>query len=180
MPQLKLPKQEALAQGIFAGKKQLHAYRDAGYTGLSNAAATKASQHPDVQARVAELVRERHAAQREANERALEQENISREWIIKRAKFITDRAIRGTKATYDEKGNVIAWQPTGRDDGNAVNALKLLAQMGGYLVQRVEMGAPGDFARLSDEELANELILVGESLNIPRKLIQKAITGESE
>jgi hypothetical protein len=172
--------QEALAQGLFAGKTQLQAYRDAGYKGTTNAAATKAVHQPEVQMRLAELVRERHEAARKVNERALEQESITKEWIVKRAKFITDRAIRGTKPTYDKDGEVTGWQPTGRDDGNAINALRLLAQMGGFLIDKVEIGQPGDFARLSDDELTKELLLVGESIGIDTKQIQKAITGSAE
>jgi hypothetical protein len=177
--QLKNPKLEAVAQGVFMGKTQIQAYRDAGYSGTTNASATKVVHHPDVQMRIAELVRDRHEAQRQVNERALEQESVSKGWIVKRAKFIADRAIRGTKATYDAQGNVTGWQPTGRDDGNAINALKLLAHMGGYLSDKVEVGQPGDFARLSNEELEKELILVGESIGLDPKQVQKAIAGKS-
>lgn len=180
MSQLKSPKQEALAQGLFAGKTQLVAYKEAGYTGASTAAATKASQHPEVKMRVAELVRERHEAQRQVNERALEQEKVDKGWIIRRAKFIADRGIRGTKPIYDDKGAAIGWQPTARDDGNAINALKLLAHMGGYLIDKVEVGQPGDFARLTDDELTKELLLVGESIGLDPRQVQKAITGESK
>jgi hypothetical protein len=125
-------------------------------------------------------VRERHEAQRKVNERVLEQEGISKDWIVKRAKFITDRAIRGTKPVHNDKGEITGWQPTGRDDGNAINALKLLAQMGGYLVDKLEVGRPGDFDRLSNEELEAKLIEVGESIGLDPLQIQKAITGETK
>ncbi len=178
MPQLKHPKLEAVAQGVFMGKTQLQAYRDAGYSGNTNAAATKVVNQPDVQARIAELVRERHEAQRQVNERALEQERIDKGWIVKHAKFVITRAIRGTKPVYDDKGAITGYQPTGRDDGNAINGLKLLAHMGGYLVQQVEVGQPGDFARMTDKELEDSLILVGESIGLDAKQIQKAIGND--
>jgi hypothetical protein len=180
MPQLKDVKRETLAQGLFAGKTQLQAYQAAGYKGSNTAASTKAANHPEVQARVAELVRERNDAQRAANERILEQEGVSKKWIITRAKYVTDRAIRGTKQIVDAQGNVTGWQPTARDDGNAINALRLLAQLGGHLIEKVEVGQPGDFARLSDDELMRELVLVGESIGIAGEQIQKAIAGSGE
>jgi hypothetical protein len=176
MSQLRNPKQEALAQGIFAGKTQLQAYKDAGYKGATTAASTKASQQPDVQVRLAELVRERHEAQRMANERALEQESITKAYLVSRLKFLADSSIRGTKVTYDKLGNA-SYQRTSADGNVAHSCLRTLAQMGGHLVEKVEIGAPGDFARLTDEELTRDLILVGESIGIPGDQIQKAIAG---
>ncbi len=56
-----------------------------------------------------------------------------------------------------------------------MDGLRLLAQMGGHLVDRVEVGAPGDFARLSDEDLDKELILIGTNIGLDAKALQKAI-----
>jgi hypothetical protein len=178
MPQLKNPKMEAVAQGLFAGKQQLQAYKDAGYTGNTGASASKVCQHVDVQIRLAELVRERHEAQRLANERTLEQESITRAWIVTRTKYVIDRSIRGTKQVFDEKGAHAGWAVRAGDDQAALKGLTLLAQMGGYLVQKVEIGQPGDHARLTDDELTKELLLVGESIGLDPKQIHKAITGE--
>jgi hypothetical protein len=52
--------------------------------------------------------------------------------------------------------------------------------MGGYLIDKVEIGQPGDFARLTDEDLEKELILVGESIGIAGDQIQKAIAGSAK
>jgi hypothetical protein len=130
--------------------------------------------------RKAELIRDRHEVERRAIDQAIDKAAITKEWIVTRAKYITDRAIRGTKPIYGEGGLVTSWQPTGRDDGNAINALRLLAQMGGYLIDKVEIGQPGDFARLTDEDLEKELILVGESIGIAGDQIQKAIAGSAK
>lgn len=176
--QLKRPQQEALAQGIFAGKTQIQAYMDAGFKGKSTAAATKATQHADVQVRIAELVRERHDAQRQVNDRMLEQESITKHYLVSRLKFLADSSIRGTKVTYDKQGNA-TYQRTAQDGTVAHSCLRTLAQMGGHLVDRVEVGQPGDFARLSNEELEKELILVGESIGLDPKQVQKAIAGKS-
>lgn len=179
MPQLKNPKQEALAQGLFLGQTQLKAYKAAGYKGNSTAASTKACQRADVQVRLAELVRERHQEQRMANERALEQESITKSYLVSRFKFLADSSIRGTRITYDKLGNP-SYQRTSADGAVAHSCLRTLAQMGGYLVEKIELGGPGDHARLTDDELMKELILVGESIGIAGDEIQKAIAGRSE
>lgn len=178
MPQLNDARQEALAQGLAAGKTQLLAYTEAGYKGTTTAAATKAANRPDILVRKAEIIRERHDMERRAVDAAVEKEAITKGYIVTRLKYITDRAIRGTKPVY-ENGVVTSWLPSNSDNNAAVAALKVLAQMGGYLVEKVEFGLPGDFARLTDDELERELITVGESIGIDSKMIQKAIAGRS-
>lgn len=179
MAQLRDPKREALAQGLFMGKTQLQVYKEAGYKGSSAEAASKVCRHPEVQGRLAELVHERHAAQRQVNERALEQESITKGYLVSRLKFLADSSIRGTKVTYDKDGNP-SYQRTSADGAVAHSCLHTLAKMGGHLIDKVEVGQPGDFARLSDDELTKELLLVGESIGIDTKQIQKAITGSAE
>lgn len=177
MAQLRDPKREAFAQGIFAGKTQHQAYKDAGYKGATTGASTKAGQHQEVQGRVAELVRERHEAARMANERLLEQESITKHYLVSRLKFLADSSIRGTKVTYDKQGNP-SYQRTAQDGTVAHSCLRTLAQMGGHLVEKMEIGQPGDFARLTEDELMKELILVGESIGLDPKQVQKAIAGK--
>lgn len=179
MPQLTNPRMEALAQGLAAGKTQMVAYTEAGYKGSTTAAATKASNHPEVLVRKAEIIRERHEVERRSTDMAIEKESITKSYIVTRLKYIADRAIRGTKPVY-EKGVVTSWLPSNSDNNAAVAALKVLAQMGGHLIERVELGQPGDFARLSDEDLERELITVGESIGIDAKVVQKAIAGRAE
>lgn len=178
MPQLKNARQEALAQGLAAGKSQMVAYTEAGYAGKNTSAAHKACNQADVLVRRAEIARERHEIERRAVDMAVEKASITKEWIVTRAKYIVDRAIRGTKPVYGD-GVVVSWLPSNSDNNAAVAALKLLAQMGGYLIEKIELGQPGDFARLTDEELENELVLVGEQIGLPRAAVQKAITGRS-
>jgi hypothetical protein len=127
--------------------------------------------------RKAELIRDRHEVERRAIDQAIDKAAITKEWIVTRPSTSPTARSAAPSLIYGEGGLVTSWQPTGRDDGNAINALRLLAQMGGHLVEKVEIGAPGDFARLTDEELTRDLILVGESIGIPGDQIQKAIAG---
>ena len=179
MPELRNPRQEAMAQALALGKTQLAAYAEAGYTGDPVGSAAKRANHPDVKTRVHEIIAERHQLERRSSEKAVEDASIEKGWIVRRAKFIVDRAIRGTRAVYDKDGTV-SWMPRAGDDTAAINGLKLLAQMGGYLVEKVEFGQPGDFARLTDDELDKELLLVAESIGISPSAVQKAIAGRSE
>lgn len=182
MPALRNPRQEALAQAIAAGtgKTQLQMYQEAGYSGETPTAAAKVCNHPDVKTRAYELIQERHERERAANRQAIDDAAIDKGYIVRRLKFITDRAIRGTMPVYDKDGQVTSWLPRRGDDTAAINALKVLAQMGGYLVERVELGQPGDFARMTDDELTKEMLLVGESIGIDSKMIQRAIEGRTE
>lgn len=179
MPQLKNHKMEAMAQGLFRGLTQLQAYKEAGYKGDTTASANKIAQHADIQVRIAELVRERHESQRAINERMLEQESITKHYLVSRLKFLADSSIRGTKVIYDKQGNP-SYQRTAQDGTVAHSCLRTLAQMGGHLVDRVEVGQPGDFARLSEDELMKELVLVGESIGLDPVQVQKAITGSKK
>ncbi len=180
MPQLDNPRQEALAQGLALGKPQMAAYHEAGYKGQHSSAATKACNHPDVLVRKAELIRDRHEIERRAIDVAIDKASITKEYVVTRLKYITDRAIRGTKPVY-ENGVVSSWLPSNSDNNAAVAALRVLAQMGGFLIEQVEFGQPGDFAaRLTDADLAKELILVGESIGIAGDQIQKALAGRAE
>lgn len=179
MPALRIARDEALAQGLAAGKTQIEAYRAAGFNGQSNGAPAKACNKPDVLVRTQEIIRERHENERRANNLAVEKAAVSKEWITTRAKYIVDRAIRGTKPVYGENGVITSWLPRGGDDTAAINGLKLLAQMGGYLIEKIEFGGPGDFSRMTDEELEKELVLVGESIGIAAPVIQKAIAGRT-
>lgn len=179
MPQLRNPRMEAIAQGLFAGKTQMQAYVDAGYTGKTTAAAFKAATHADVKVRVAELIREKHEFERKATDKAIVDASIDKGYIVSRLKYLADRGIRGTVPVFDAKGEQSGWRPTGADTNSAVRSLEILARMGGYMVDKVELGMPGDFARLNDDELARELILVGESIGIDASQIQKAIEGKA-
>lgn len=169
---------EALAQGLAAGKTQAIAYAEAGYTGKSVTAAFKACNNPNVLVRKAEIIRERHEIERRSTEKAIVDASIDKGYIVSRLKYLADRGIRGTVPVFDAKGDQSGWRPTGADTNSAVRSLEILARMGGYMVDKVELGMPGDFARLNDDELMAQLIQVGESIGIDGSQIQKAIEGK--
>jgi hypothetical protein len=165
---------------LAAGKQIMEAYKAAGYTGNTSASAAAVSGRPDVKARVQEVLAQQHQREVKSNERAIERAAIDKDWIVQRGKYIVELGIRGGRPIMGKDG-----KPTGEFEGKpnlnaAVKALALLAQMGGYLVNRHEVGQPGAFSRLTEEELDNELMLVGEAIGIAPAEIQKAIAGRSE
>lgn len=180
MPALRNPRHEAMALALAAGKAIIEAYTAAGYTARSNSSASQIAARSDVKARVQEIVVQQHQREVKSNERAIERAAIDKDWIVQRGKYIVELGIRGGRPIVGKDG-----KPTGEFEGKpnlnaAVKALALLAQMGGYLVQRHEMGGPGAFSRLTEDELDNELLLVGEAIGIAPAEIQKAIAGRAE
>lgn len=181
MPALLNTRHEAVALALAAGKNGVEAHAAAGYTGKTAATASAVVNRPDVKARVQELLKQQHDREIRSNERAIERAAIEKDWIVQRAKYAVELGLRGGRPVLDKNGHPIPGRFEGRPNINgAVKALALLAQMGGYLVQRHEIGGPGSFARMTDEELNGELVLIGESIGIDPKTIQKAIEGRSE
>ena len=77
-------------------------------------------------------------------------------------------------------GAVAGWLPSAGDNAAAINGLELVARTNGWLVQKHEIGGPGDFARLSDEELQGELIEVGKAIGISDKELLRITNGSDK
>jgi hypothetical protein len=166
-----------MASGLAAGKTQMDAYAAAGFTGKTVQSAGSVAQRPEVRARVAEIIATQHNREIRSNERAIEKASVTKEWGISRLKYIAEFGIRG-RPLLDERGNDTGKYIIKPDLRSAENAVRTLMKMGGWLVQQHEIGAPGDFSRLSDLELQGELIEVGKRIGIPEKELQKALTGK--
>jgi len=166
-----------MALHLAAGKSIWDSYILVGYTGKVHSASTSVAKRPDVQKRVQELLATQHRKEVQSNERAIEQASIDKGWVVQRAKYIVELGIRGGAPLLGKDG-----KPTGQFSGKpnlnaAVKSLALLASMGGFIVQRHELGQPGDFSRLTDEELDAKMIEVGEAIGISGPALQKAIAG---
>jgi hypothetical protein len=183
MPALTNARQENLAQLLATGQlSKVKACQEAGYKVKDHdtSTASRYSNHPDVQARKQELIAERHRAERMATERAIEQETVTKAYLVRHLKYLGESSLRGTKEIFDAQGNHAGWRRTAGDGNVAHSAFRTLAQMGGFLIEKVEHGQPGDFERLNDDELRMKLIETGESIGIDPKLLQKAIEGKIE
>ena len=123
MPVLRSPRRERFAQEIAKGKPAYVAHKTAGFSGL-RPDASKLQHDPNIIQRVEEL-------QRRSSARAeIDKDRLTR-------MYLEDRAL-----AY-KLGQA----------GAARSATDSLAKLHGLLVNKVEVGNPGDFARMSDDEL---------------------------
>lgn len=153
------------------------AYREGGFGGKPPAA-VKFFQRPLIVERVQELVQTRYDSERKSQEIATQEAGVDKGWILKRLKYLTDISLQKREI---KRGSVVVGH--GAMDGpTAVKCLTLAAQIGGHLVQRHEVGGPGDFARLSDDELNDALAEQAKALGLPEDAIAGLLTykGDAE
>ena len=168
MPALRDPKWEVAVLALVGGASQHEAYLQAGYKG-AQPVANKFFQKPAVAARVLELRRERHEAVIQARQKAAEDSTVDRAWVIRHLKHNTLAAMRGDPV-YDRKG-----VPTGHyrpDRGTAMKGLELLGRTEGMFIDRQEIGTPGDFSRMADDELDAQIIETAKELGLPEQGIR--------
>lgn len=153
------------------------AYAEGGFIG-KGPAAVKFFKRAEVVERVQELVQDKYDSERKSQEIATQEAGIDKSWILKRLKYLTDISLQ--KRQIKRGGEVVG---VGAADGpTAVKCLTLASQIGGFLVQRHEVGMPGDFARLSDDELTDELAKQAKALGLPDEAIAGLLTfrGDEE
>lgn len=124
MPPLSNPRHEKAARERAKGKSQLDAYKAAGFKGKTRVSAHEILTNPNVVARVAEL-QAKPAAKLE----------VTLESLMAEAE--------AARALAMELGQTSA----------AVAAIKEKGVLSGKRIERKEMGNPGDFERMSDDEL---------------------------
>lgn len=170
MPALKDPRWEMACQERAKGGNVAASYKAAGFTG-NPAAATTFFKRPQVQKRIDEIVEQSYGAEHKAREIATKKAGLEESWIIERTKYVAEIAIRGTPI-LDAHG-----KPTGGFSGKpqlkaAVDALRLLSDFKGMRIHRLEIGQPGDFARMSDTELDNALLEQAAAIGLPVEAVQ--------
>ena len=148
MPPLNNTQHEKFVQELVKGKNQADAYLGAGYkaksTGVASAAATRLLKEPAIQERIAEL-----------QAKAAEKTVLSKQWVIDKLIANVERSMQAAPVV-DAKGI-----PTGEYtyQGNVANkALELLGKEQGMFIDRKEVGRPGSFEELTDEELQEAIV----------------------
>jgi hypothetical protein len=149
MPALLKAKHEMVAQALAAGKTQREAYQAAGYS-YRPANAHRLCTDPAIEARVNEITAHRYEDERRAREIATNEAGLDEAWILKRLKYLTDVSLQGRPI---KKNGVPTGEHTKPDGPTAVKCLTLAAKIKGMLVHRHEVGDPGVFSRMTDEEL---------------------------
>jgi len=174
MPALPKQKDEKLAQNLAKGTMTIQAAcKDAGFT-ANPAACTKKTTQPHIKERVAELrsMRERVvnrvlSQEMETSAQVAQKLGITREKILQGLYYNAQRCLRG-QPVLDANG-VQTGQYAGKPDANGANqAFKLLGlECFGMFVERLEIGGPGDFSRMSDDELAKRALEDAAALGLP-------------
>ena len=177
MPALTNPRWEKACQLRASGKEVLKSYVEAGYV-KNTAAATLFFQRPNITARLIELQEQRYGDTHRAREIAIKKVVLEDTWIIERAKYVVELALRGSPIM--DNGH-----PTGRFDGKtnlraATDALRLCADIKGLRVQKIELGGPGDFARMTDDELDLALVEQAKGLGLPEEAVTRLIELRAE
>jgi hypothetical protein len=186
MPVLKNPLWEKAAQERAKGLGKTKAFLNAGFEAKSNAGqqAFQLFEKPEIKKRVNELQKRivkktELTLQREDDSTlaVMHRLGITREKILSGIWWTYQTALRG-EAELDENG-VQTGRFRGRPDRkSALAAGKMLGQeCFGMFADKVEVGQPGDFARLSDEELGARLDADLAALGVPEAVrTQLALT----
>lgn len=167
MAALKDPKWEVAAMAAAGGMPQHQAYLQAGFHG-AQPAANKFFRRPDVRARVHEIIAEREQLGRDAKRKAIEDSTVTAAFVTKHLRFNGLAAMRGDPV-YDRKG-----EPTGhyRPNREAANrSFELLGRTIGMFIDRHEVGDPGSFSRMADDELNRAIIEAAKELGLPEEAL---------
>jgi phage terminase small subunit len=166
MPILANPKHEIIAQQLAKGTGIVDAYAAGGYARTAPSA-TKFAQRPEIRARVKEIQQARIKTEFDASENAAKALGIDKKWVLERLRWNAERCLRG-QPVFDANGFQIPGKFTGRPDaGGANQALRLIGMELGMFIERHEIGGPGDFSRLTDEELAKRALDDAAALGLP-------------
>lgn len=139
MAALKNARHERFAQALAKGQSADEAYQTAGYAeNRGNAARLKANEH--VLKRVEELT-----------ERAADKAVLSKAWVLERLRQNAETCM-ALDFVRDPNGEATA--TVTHNPAAANKALELLGKELGMFIDRAEIGKPGDFERMTDDELA--------------------------
>ena len=151
--------QESFAQILASGRSQADAYR-AAYPGsqewkpeaLYAAASALAADHKvSIRAKTLKAI---------ITQQAIEDATADKVWVMRRLKTVAERCLQAAPV-MDKKGHpVFTETPEGEElpafvfnSMGANRALELIGKEGGMFIDRKEIGEPGAFDRMSDDEL---------------------------
>jgi hypothetical protein len=177
---LKKERYELFAQAMAQGHNVEKAYIEAGYRpSKTNGHALRNKK--EIQERVTYLFGQREHVINQSTAVAIEQTALTKTWVIEN---LRENALKclgklPIKVTHTEGMPPVEefdWQP-----GPANRALELLGRELNMFIEKVEVGDPGEFARMTDAELTAQLIETAEKLEIePSALEHLRITYQPE
>jgi hypothetical protein len=122
---------------------------------------------------VNEIAADRYEHARKTREIAANEAGLDEAWILKRLKYLTDISLQGRPIM---NSGVPTGERTKPDGPTAVKCLTLAAKIKGMLVHRHEVGDPGEFARMTDDELDASLRAQGMAMGLPEDAIEKMLS----
>lgn len=174
------PKWEVACQTMATGGvSQAEAYMATGAKKKNKGTAARFFNRPEIAARVQEIIADRHATERLVAQRAAAEAEVDRAFVMRGLRNNALLAQRG-HPLYDRQGNRL------RDaEGNyrygkpdlmaATRSYELLGREIGMFIARHEVGGPGDFARLTEDELNGQIVETLRAFGVPDQLAQKLI-----
>lgn len=168
---------ELYSQELAKGISYDRAYIAAGYR-PSHANAHTLKNKKDIQARVTYLLGQREHLHAQSTAKAIELTALTKAWVIEQlrenalkclGKLPVNVSIIEGQAPIQE----FQYHPTG-----ANRALELLGRELNMFIERHEVGDPGEWARMSNEELDQDLLKQADKLGIPRSALVPLLTWE--
>lgn len=159
MPVLKNQKWELFAQAIASNFSGREAYKRAGYEAndaACDANASKLLKNTKVRARIDQL-----------STKAAKKVELDKAWVLSRLMRNAKLCLGEEKATVTkidkETGDEITRDVELYDPAGANRALELLGKELAMFIERKEVGGPGEFAKMTDEEIDRQLAeMMGE------------------
>jgi hypothetical protein len=145
MPALTNHRRELFAQLLFQGFTAVDAYENAGYKRHDGNASVLA-RHPEVQARLEEM---RGESEKNRGEQA--DLPVGTRAIAARAKVTAESLVEMARTTYDEAMD-------NKQFGAANGSIREMGVLTGHRIERREIGTPGEFDHLTDDELERMLV----------------------
>lgn len=186
MPILPKARDEKLAQNLAKGSMLMHeAHADAGFLSKAPSDISRKCNEDRIQTRVAELRTMRDKVVQRVVMQEMESSaliarrlGITPEKIIQGLFYNAQRCLRG-QPVLDAKG-VQTGQYSGKPDANGANqAFRLLGQeCFNMFVDKLEIGSPGDFSRLSDDEFNEKFKEEALAAGLPEDAVAGLLTYE--
>lgn len=152
---LKNAKHEHFCQLVSNGESAPRAYVLAGYSeNGAEQGSSRLLKNVEVCSRVAHLRKFKEKAHADAVVKAVEASGLTKEWII--AQLMDNVAMaKAAEPVLDNEGNPIGEYKTNLAAAN--KSLELLGKEIGMFIDRKEVGQPGDFDKVDDDELERSI-----------------------
>jgi phage terminase small subunit len=162
------------AQEVAKGRSALDAYTIAGYRPSASSAGNLRNKKEIVE-RVSELMAAREHIHAQATAEAIQSTALTKAWVITHLmeNALTCLGKQPVKVSLPD-GNVI--ETYERNPPAANRALELLGRELNMFIEKHEVGGVGEFARMSDQELNQDLIESAGKLGIEPQALQHLLT----